>query len=234
MNDDKTKELTPIRKTPMERLGENLEVLKVDFGKMKVKQGDEALRLKKANTAIDQLRYDLADPKREYGYTPTREVAVAALEQAKGFISTENLEGHQVIKDLKESIESYLNTTANKYGQLSRLVKEIPSPDNMQDLLNENFTFKELREKVGSLGDYRTTCRDGRQNLKNELNAFKETYNGNDHPTGPEFDELKSDYAELIHKFNCIINYIVGYTTGKDSETSAHILKAYEHTPKKE
>ena len=234
MNDEKEKlELEPL-KSPIERLGENLEVLSKKFEKVKQTQKTDAERIQKVNTTLDLFRYDLGNPRREHGYTPTREIALAAHRQSQGFISTENLEGHKVIKDLDEQLNKYVGQANMKFNQLRREISNIPSPDNMHDLLNENFKFNELNNKVkGIERDQESIVRHGKE-YQEQINAFKETYNGNDHPTGPEFDELKSDYAELIHKFNCIINYIVGYTTGKDSTTSAHILKAYEHNPKKE
>ena len=228
MNDEKETPEFKSRKTPLERLGENLEVLKVDFDKMKGKQEDGASRLKKANSAIDNLRYDLANPKREYGYTPTREVAVAALKQSRGFISVENLEGHKVIKDLDEQLNKYVGQANMKFNQLRREISNIPSPDNMHDLLNENFKFNELNNKVKEIEKDQEVIVSDQSVIATQLNGIKETYNGNDHPTGPEFEAVEMDYEELRIRHNDLVHFLKGVFSSLKLDPVAKCIEEYK------
>lgn len=186
------------------------------------------------DTQMKRVYKDLDRPRTGWDRKTTRELALTAYTQSRGFLSTQTLADHKVIKDLGEELDKYVGQANIKFGHLRRQIETIPSPENMQDLLNENWDYKEVKKRIDGLEESKRLARAARAKWLEELCEHKKVYVKADHPTRAEFNEFKSDHAELVHKFNCVINYIVGYTTGKAPETSAHILKAYEHTPKKE
>ena len=206
---NKEPEFVP-RKSPLEQLGENVEVLSTQLKAAQKTQKDDAEQIQKANTAIELFRYDLGNPERRHGYTPTRIVAMNALRQSEGFISVENLEGHKVIKDLTEELDKYVGQVNKKFAHLQRGIEAIPEPDNMHDLLKSDYTFQDLNKKVEGIESDQGLIEKGQKELRTNFVGLVETYNGNDHPTGPQFDEIILDIEMFRTMHNDLVHFLKG------------------------
>lgn len=210
MNDETDKQVIVEKLLTDEEMTDAIKVLMADGKNANVIREE----LKNSQLRVDQtlklILADLEEPRPRFDRTSTRKLAVAAYEQARGFISVENLAEHSVIKDLSEELDKYVGQANIKFSHLRRQIEAIPSPDNMQELLIGNYTFKEWMKKVDD-SEARIDNHTERLNIVvRELNKNLDSYNRAAHPTRLEFEALEMDYEELRIRHNDLVHFLKG------------------------
>jgi len=115
-----------------------------------------------------------------------------------------------------------------KFSQLRRQIEAVPSPDNMHNLLKSDFAFQDLNKKVEGVDSDQGVMVQSLNDTRTDLNEIKEIYNGNAHPTGPEFEALEMDYEELRIQHNDLVHFLKGVFSSMKMDPVAQCIEEYK------